>query len=562
MNTEKIAIKNRLTLRTKITVIIATILLIFIGLIIFITKTFVLEKINNNLVSTIYVTQEEIDRGTTYLLDSITPVHNAIQDGLNSADYQNEIKIIYQDILKHTAYDEDFFYDIILINNQQLYSKLDLNYKVLIDDNYIETIKSTNKLLEPGKIISLNDQLLLMVGKSLFDNSHQNETIIYLLNVNKFKQILTNNSKNNSLSMIIDENQIIACNDEKYIGKTIFDEELFNIKNNNYKIVTINKQKSIIIKRNGEKTSSQYDLNWQYISILDYQELTKDINQLNSTIIIISILSFITSIILAYFLSAGLIKPIQNLKEKMRHYQKNEENAIINTSKDDIKELETSFNDMIERITNLIKENEIQSENKRKLELYALQMQINPHFLYNTLDAIAWLAKLKKQPEIEQLVMALAQFFRISLHKGDKFITVEEEVELIKNYIAIEQIRFPDKFKIEYYIDDDVKNYETMKLILQPLVENAIKHGISELEKEGSIIIKAYQDEKYIYFEVIDNGIGFDPTKQTNPTKKMSGYGFKNVDERIKLEYGSSSGVTIASKINEGTTVTIKILKR
>ena len=423
-------------------------------------------------------------------------------------------------------------------------------------------ILTNNKLLYPDKIVEIDNKNILIIGKTLFENTHNNEALIYFLNTDKFNQILNTNSTNNSKTMIISGEQIIASNKLEDIGKVIFDEQILNVNKNNYRITEINKQKSIVIKRSETKIFEQYDLKWEYVSIVNYQELTKDINKLNKTLILILILSFITSIFLAYLISAGLIKPIQNLKEKMRHYKENDENVVTSTSADDIKELEESFNDMIDRITNLIKENELQSENKRKLELYALQMQINPHFLYNTLDAIAWLAKLKKQPEIEQLVMALAQFFRISLHKGDKFITVEEEVELIKNYIAIEQIRFPEKFKVEYYIDDKVKNYETMKLILQPIVENAIKHGISELETEGLIIIRVYEDNDYLYYEVSDNGVGFDPTKKTNPTKKMSGYGFKNVDERIKLEYGQTSGVIVNSIINKGTVVTIKILKR
>lgn len=558
--------KNKFNLRTQITIVISIILLVFISSIILITRTFVLQKIRNNLVSTIYATQSEIDSGVTYLLDSITPVHNAIQTGLNGTDYgdldNQDISKIYKNIIKQTAYDEDFFYDIVLVNNNQFYQIKDNDYKILISNDYLDDILTNNKLLYPDKIVEIDNKNILIIGKTLFENTHNNEALIYFLNTDKFNQILNTNSTNNSKTMIISGEQIIASNKLEDIGKVMFDEQILNVNKNNYRITEINKQKSIVIKRSETKIFEQYDLKWEYVSIVNYQELTKDINKLNKTLILILILSFITSIFLAYLISAGLIKPIQNLKEKMRHYKENDENVVTSTSADDIKELEESFNDMIDRITNLIKENELQSENKRKLELYALQMQINPHFLYNTLDAIAWLAKLKKQPEIEQLVMALAQFFRISLHKGDKFITVEEEVELIKNYIAIEQIRFPEKFKVEYYIDDKVKNYETMKLILQPIVENAIKHGISELETEGLIIIRVYEDNDYLYYEVSDNGVGFDPTKKTNPTKKMSGYGFKNVDERIKLEYGQTSGVIVNSIINKGTVVTIKILKR
>jgi two-component system sensor histidine kinase YesM len=152
------------------------------------------------------------------------------------------------------------------------------------------------------------------------------------------------------------------------------------------------------------------------------------------------------------------------------------------------------------------------------------------------------------------------------LHKGDKFITVNEEIEIIKHFIEIELIRFPDKFTIEYDVDPDIANYETLKLILQPIVENSIKHGISSLERMGHILIKAYGDENSIIYEIIDDGIGFNPaediiTKARNPDSK-GGYGLKNVDERIKLEYGQEYGISISSKVGGGTKVTIRIKKR
>jgi two-component system sensor histidine kinase YesM len=217
---------------------------------------------------------------------------------------------------------------------------------------------------------------------------------------------------------------------------------------------------------------------------------------------------------------------------------------------------------MTNQIDYLMKKNETIELIRKETELQALQQQINPHFLYNTLDAIAWLAKIKKETEIERLVMALAQFFRISLHKGDKFITVDEEVELIKNFIEIELIRFPDKFNITYNIDEEIRNVETMKLILQPIVENAIKHGISGLGVKGNITIKAYGQDGYICYEVIDDGIGFDPNSDCLNKKHSSGYGIKNVDERIKLEYGNDCGVTVFSKPHGGTKVIIRFKRR
>jgi two-component system sensor histidine kinase YesM len=174
------------------------------------------------------------------------------------------------------------------------------------------------------------------------------------------------------------------------------------------------------------------------------------------------------------------------------------------------------------------------------------------------------MAKIKHETEIEKLVLALAKFFRISLHKGDKFISVEEEVELIQHFLDIELIRFPDKFDMKYEIDEAVKKCETLKLILQPIVENAIKHGISQLENKGNITIKAYRSDDDIVYEIIDDGIGFNPQEKlgTPLESGLGGYGLRNVDQRIKLEYGPQYGVHVDSKPQGGTRVKITIANR
>jgi len=202
-------------------------------------------------------------------------------------------------------------------------------------------------------------------------------------------------------------------------------------------------------------------------------------------------------------------------------------------------------------------------ENKRKLELYALQMQINPHFLYNTLDTIAWLAKLKNEKDIEHLVLSLAKFFRLSLHKGDKFIKVREEIDLVKSFLEIERMRFPELFEVIYEVEDEIKEIETLKLVFQPIVENAIKHGFSDIDYRGKLFIRAYSKDEDIIFEVEDNGLGFDPSEDLFADDKLliglGGYGLKNVDERIKLEYGRDYGVIVTSEVGKGTKVIIKI---
>ena len=190
-------------------------------------------------------------------------------------------------------------------------------------------------------------------------------------------------------------------------------------------------------------------------------------------------------------------------------------------------------------------------------------MQINPHFLYNTLDAVSWMAKLKDEPEIEKLAVNLAKFFRLSLHRGDKFITVGEELELTAHYLEIDKIRFPDKVKVTFETDESLVNYKVLKLILQPLVENSLKYAF--VEKKGNLFIRTRLEDGDIVFEVEDDGAGFDVAEVGEKRKKKSdlgGFGLKNVDDRIKLEYGEGYGLEVHSRPGEGTRAIIRIQRR
>ena len=215
----------------------------------------------------------------------------------------------------------------------------------------------------------------------------------------------------------------------------------------------------------------------------------------------------------------------------------------------------------LEARNELIERNNIEKEKQRRAELAALQAQINPHFIYNALDAIAWYAKIEKQSYLADMVYELATFFRISLHKGENIIKVSEEISHVESYIAIEQMRFPGVFEVEYKIQEDLLDEKMIKIILQPIVENSIKHGFDNMDSGGKINITGYKNENGdIIFEIEDNGHGMD----FNPLyveKSKRGYGIRNVNERIRLEYGEEYGLSYNSIPGEGTIVKVKLKK-
>ena len=200
------------------------------------------------------------------------------------------------------------------------------------------------------------------------------------------------------------------------------------------------------------------------------------------------------------------------------------------------------------------------------MELQALQAQINPHFLYNTLDAIIWMAETDDKG-IVPMTEALANFFRISLNKGKELIRVQGELSHVENYLVIQSMRYTDKFTYQIDLSEDVKEYLTIKLIIQPIVENCIYHGIKPKRGKGHILVRACREENHLMIRVTDDGVGMNEetrSKILSPqgivtNNSGSGVGIRNVNERIKLRFGESYGLTYESRLGEGTTVTVRL---
>jgi two-component system, sensor histidine kinase YesM len=291
--------------------------------------------------------------------------------------------------------------------------------------------------------------------------------------------------------------------------------------------------------------------------------------QVLSVVLILSAVAF--SFVTAWSLSKSIYTPIKKLHDVTTTITKNDLKALMSSDNvDEITELGMSFNIMIGKIKDLLDSKLKEQENLKKAELRALQAQINPHFLYNTLDTIIWMAEAKKTDQVVEIVSALSSFFRISLSKGMDWITIGEEVERIRSYLTIQKMRYRDILDFNIEVDQEVAGNTILKLILQPLVENALYHGIKNKRQGGTISVRAKrkgQDE--IIIEVEDDGIGFTPGKlaqlraeledESGDFKLESGFGIGNVNKRIRLYYGKRHGVSIQSAYNTGTCVTLVI---
>jgi two-component system sensor histidine kinase YesM len=280
----------------------------------------------------------------------------------------------------------------------------------------------------------------------------------------------------------------------------------------------------------------------------------------NSTIIAITVVLFIM-ILLIYLILNNSTKRINRLARVMSRIENNGLTSIVpNKVNDELGALEKQFNEMRSRINNLISEIYQAERMKKEAQFLALQAQINPHFLYNTLDTINWMAINQDAYEVSSIITALSKFFRLTLNAGNEIITLREEIEIVKQYLFIQKIRYDDDLDVQYDIDEHVLDYSAVKLTLQPIIENALKHGIQPSDRAGKIEFKAMlRNDGFIEMRVLDNGVGL--RKETlglvDVSLDKSGYGLKNVLERLILHFGPESSIEIKDGEELGVEVII-----
>ena len=307
---------------------------------------------------------------------------------------------------------------------------------------------------------------------------------------------------------------------------------------------------------------------WKLVGVIKGTGISLNMLKTRLFIVFVILLIIFIVILINSYISFRVTNPIRELEKSVKALEEGNLDADIYMGGSyEVQHLGKSVQDMKFRIKGLMQDIVSEHEEKRKSEFDSLQAQINPHFLYNTLDIIVWQIENEKQSEAVHTVTALARFFRLSLGKGKNIVTVKDEIEHVKNYLMIQHMRFKNKFDYEFDIAEDVLELPSLKLMLQPLVENAIYHGMEFMDGDGMIMVKAWREEDELYLSVADNGLGMTEDKvemiltgkSTSGNGRGSGIGVKNVNERIKLYFGEAYGLTIDSEPDEGTTVIIHL---
>lgn len=528
-------------------------------------------NILNNKISSITETLlNTIDWNISIMVNDVRDISTIIQDSqeiqgfLGEHEYTQEShfhqKRLIRNLVTNITTTKDFI-NMVYVGNenneyyQQTFSKGD-SFNISFDQIYQSGIHKMIQDSEErgtwlkGEDLNLPGNNLLVYVRPIINLNTLEQNGIILIGINSFvfKTMLDVEHKFDSIIAVSGRDHLLYISNDNINQANLIN----NIQSNSEKGNGVD-----II--GGDKFLVNYITNdftgWKIIAMLPYSTVMKETYYLLWIALILIIISLIISIIIAITLSNRVTEQLRKLNRVF---------SDIN-SKRSVPILYFDENDEIGQIGNeaikLFHKNEELNRNlyelmvkEKEAELLALQSQINPHFLYNTLDSIFWMAERAKCKNISKMVLNLSKLFKLSLNNGDKFTTIKREFEHIYTYLEIQNIRYRGKFKTLINIDPDLLDKKIMRLIIQPIVENSIYHGIEPMSGDGLIEINGVQENNTISIVVRDNGIGFNTDEI-----ETRGYALKNINKRIKLNYGNEYGLLIKSRKNEGTTVTIRI---
>jgi len=381
--------------------------------------------------------------------------------------------------------------------------------------------------------------------KNILDQAvYTKSTSVYLINSN-------DELVSSSTNVFSDVSDIITTMDQ--IGYS-------NIYSGVWENVSIGGEKYLFGAQNVSNSDWRLIMTIPYKEILDLSVKTRN----RMIVILLAVLPLI--LMISFFAASTSTKRIRKLIPHMRNVGKGDFNvSILPSNNDEIGVLTRNFNQMLTKMALLLEDTYKLGNANKDLELKALQAQINPHFLYNSLDLVNCISIKHNIPEIGQMVEALAKFYKLSLSKGEDIVSIQNELEHVMCYVQVQNMRFDHKIQFEINVPDHLQQFSIPKIILQPLVENSIFHGIFQKEDEcGTIQILGYTDAKTITLEVRDDGVGIPETElpvilSDKNSNEAHGYGIKNVNERLKINYGNEYGLEYHSTQNIGTTVCIRI---
>jgi two-component system sensor histidine kinase YesM len=494
-------------------------------------------------------------------------INNEIRDVLKSSNtsqsseqYEsNEWTTRLQRVMNDHLFDTKFVGSICVFNldfrsfcagrsdDAGIYEKENKATLIQQTDWYKNASQAQGRVLFYGYDVLGDSKNIFSTVKLFRDGTSPNGDPIGLLIVNISKSIFNevfNNSNDHDGFMALDSTK---GNINVVFNKGPSSTEFIKDGNLDTSLNQIEKKGYLINQYNNQTTD------WTFVHLTKLQDLLKQSNQIRWFTTLIAVSMAIIALIISIIISGSITRPLLQIKKMMVDWTKGNRRFVETFEEDEVGTIGKTFIRMSSENKEL-NERIINSELKeREAELRALQAQIKPHFLYNTLDSIYWMAVIQKNNDIAQMAISLSESFKLSLNKGKELITVYKELKHIEHYMTIQNIRYNNRFQYIVEIDSALMGMEIMKLLLQPLVENAIYHGLEPKIGQGIIRLSGRRDRDHLLFVVEDNGVGIADIGLTE-----QGYGLRNVRERLKLYYGADSSLQISSVVNEGTNITIR----
>lgn len=519
-----------------------------------------------------------LDNTESYANDLTVRINNYFVDDTVYKRNDYYTNMMFKKIFRNTLYVYKRIYSALLLldDNASFVSDNVTNYinEQKIINDYTKLIKDGNERsiwlgMEKNQFSADTDNpYVLTLGKGLvnIDTGKHLGVLAVVTSENTFSNIYKNMGMGQSGKYLIcDKNGIVVSSTNK-------NEILKPISNAVLRSWIINHDKtSQILKVDGKNTLVTLfyyqKLNWNIVGMVPLYEITQESRKISMTIIIIGIMCMLSAVLLSSKLSSTITKPLNKFIKDIKNLELHNLDVPIQISSGkDIELLVKNFNNMKQRISELMSKLMTQQEKQKKYELRLLQAQIRPHFLYNTLQLIYSMIEMDKKEQAQKATKSLGDFYRIALSGGNEIISIDQEIKYVESYMLIQKIKYDDTFSFNIDIPKELKDYKILKLTLQPIVENCIKHGLINKykSKEGYINIQVRKQNDILVIEVKDNGIGMKPEKihhlfDRDSSNNNEYFGLKNIDDRIKLFYGYDYGIKITSIYMKSTTVCILI---
>lgn len=508
--------------------------------------------LNNNTIKDILAKRQ--NQGNRDYREDQTKILTALRSILNSNDYITSIYILPHNNNNIFAVGDvagNYGLTLITEDYQKKYRKTPL---------YQETITEVNnyKWWPPQNILG---QEVFVLTRKLYDLDYG---LLGVVVIHVHKNILENvalrinSGKSTNLYLVDEKGRYIYHSDPAFIGSQI----------RNHEVLQKMKRKpsgNFIYKEKNERIFAVYSTffvtDWKLLAVTPYRKLVSDAAMIRSVTLIIIFLCLSLVLFLSVLIAKGILIPVKKLVYLLKQGSQGDLSIRFSVRyHDEIGELGSAFNQMMANTHNLMNDLEKKEQQKALAEIKVLESQINPHFLYNTLASIYWMATAEGSMKIGEMVSALSNFLRLGLNKGKEFTTVKKEVEHVQNYLSIQKYRFGDDFDYQVKVEEKIIGCQTIKLILQPLVENSLVHGIEGLGYQCFINVEVFEENEQVIFRVSDNGRGIaNLTEASFDSLINNGYGLKNIRERLKLYFNNNYTLTGESEPGVKTVITISI---